>query len=141
MARSRQHRYSPEFKAEALRLMADTDEPIKKIARELGVSAKTLHDWAAAVRPEPREPLTEDERSELQRLHRELVRVRMERDILKTNLGPLRARLVGQKLQCVRSLARGCGRPLSGEIASPLKNMVRGWPAHVSVVTPQGDPV
>ena len=39
--RKRQQRYSPEFKAEALRLIAETDEPIKKIARALGVAAKT----------------------------------------------------------------------------------------------------
>jgi len=81
--RKRQQRYSPEFKAEALRLIAETDEPIKKIASELGVAAKTLHDWMQAARPEPREPLTEDERSELQRLRREVMKVRMERDILK----------------------------------------------------------
>src|SRR5919206_4360555 len=83
MGRRKQHRYSPEFKAEALRLIAETDEPIKKIARELGVASKTLHEWLKAARPEPREPLNEDERSELQRLRRELVKVRMERDILK----------------------------------------------------------
>jgi transposase len=76
-------RYSPEFKAEALRLIAETDEPIKTIARDLGVSSKTLHEWKSAARPEPREPFTEDERGELQRLRREIIKVRMERDILK----------------------------------------------------------
>lgn len=83
MARRKRPRYSPEFKAEALRLIAETDEPIKKIARDLGVASKTLHEWRQAARPEPREPLTEDEQSELQRLRREVVKVRMERDILK----------------------------------------------------------
>jgi transposase len=47
------------------------------------VASKTLHDWVKASRPEPREPLTEDERTERHRLRRELVKVRMERDILK----------------------------------------------------------
>ena len=84
MARRKRQRYSPECKAEALRLIAETDEPIKQIARELGVASKTLHDWIQAARPEPREPLTEDERSELHRLRRDMVNVRMERDILKT---------------------------------------------------------
>jgi transposase len=83
MARRKRPRYSPEFKAEALRLIAETDEPIKKIARELGVASKTLHEWMQAARPEPRDPLTEDERSELERLRREVMKVRMERDILK----------------------------------------------------------
>jgi len=64
-------------------LLAETDEPVKKIARDLGVASKTLHEWMQAARPEPREPLTEDERSELQRLRRDIVKVRMERDILK----------------------------------------------------------
>jgi len=36
-----------------------------------------------AARPEPRDPLTEDERSELERLRREVMKVRMEGDILK----------------------------------------------------------
>ena len=33
------------------------------------------------------------------------------------------------------------GRLPNGGIASPLKNMVRGWLAHLRVVTPSGDPV
>jgi len=42
-----------------------------------------LHSWVNAARPQPRDPLTEDERSELQRLRRDVRQVRMERDILK----------------------------------------------------------
>jgi transposase-like protein len=44
MARRKQHRDSSKVKTEALQLPAETDEPITKIARELGVSAKTSHD-------------------------------------------------------------------------------------------------
>ena len=43
----------------------------------------SLQKWVEAARPQPRTPLTEDERSELQPLRRELRRVEMERDILK----------------------------------------------------------
>jgi transposase-like protein len=32
--RRKQRRYSPEFKAEAVRLVTETDEPVAKIARE-----------------------------------------------------------------------------------------------------------
>jgi transposase len=60
-----------------------TDEPLATIARELGVTRASLHGWVDAARPEPREPLTEDERSELLRLRRETRQLRMERDILK----------------------------------------------------------
>ena len=83
MGRRRTRRYSPEFKAEAVRLVTETDERVSKIARDLGVSTRSLELWVQAARPESRQPLTEDERSELEQLRREIRRVRMERDILK----------------------------------------------------------
>jgi transposase len=83
MARRRRRRFSPEFKAEAVRLVQTTDESLSSIARELGVPAPTLHAWVSEARPQPREPLTEDERNELKRLRRDIRRVEMERDILK----------------------------------------------------------
>jgi len=83
MARRRHVRYTAEFKAEALRVVEQSSEPIRKIAADVGVTAKTLHQWIKARRPEPRELLTEDERSELQRLRQENRRLQMERDILK----------------------------------------------------------
>ena len=83
MGRRHRRRFSPEFKTEAIRLVQQTDEPLTAIARDLGVTATTLRSWVEAARPEPREPLTEDERSELLRLRRETRRLRMERDILK----------------------------------------------------------
>ena len=83
MARRRRRRFSPEFKAEAIRLVNETDAPVAQIARDLGVSKTTLLQWVAATRPQPEPPLTEDERSELGRLRRENRQLRMERDILK----------------------------------------------------------
>jgi len=68
MARRRHVRYSPEFKAEALRTVQNSDAPIKQIASDLGVTDKTLREWMHEARPAPREPLTEDERAELLRL-------------------------------------------------------------------------
>jgi transposase-like protein len=83
MGRQRHRRFSPEFKAEAVRLVTETDASLTQIALELGVTPKSLRDWRSAARPAPHEPLTEDERSELNRLRHEIKRVRMERDILK----------------------------------------------------------
>ena len=83
MARRRHRHYSPEFKAEAVRVAQQSDEPLAKVARDLGINKTTLRLWIDAARPEPREPLTEDEQSELQRLRRENRQLRMERDILK----------------------------------------------------------
>ena len=83
MARSRHVRYTPEFKAEALRRVQQSDVPIRQIAESLGVTAKTLHTWLKATRPAPVERLTADERTELLRLRREVHQLRQERDILK----------------------------------------------------------
>jgi transposase len=84
MGRRQKHRrFSPEFKAEAVRLVTATDESVATIARDLGVTVTSLRGWVKAARPQPREPLTDDERSELTRLRREIRRVEMERDILK----------------------------------------------------------
>jgi transposase len=82
-ARPRRVRYSQEFKSEALRLIQTSDRPITEIAKNLGVTAKTLHDWLRALRPPPVQRLTEDERTELHRLRRENAQLQMERDILK----------------------------------------------------------
>ena len=84
MGRRRTHRrFTPEFKAEAVRLLHNSQEPIARIARELGVTPQSLRAWREAARPQPATPLTEDERSELGRLRREIRRVEQERDILK----------------------------------------------------------
>jgi transposase len=83
MARKRRRKFSPEFKAEAVRLVQQTDAPVTTIARELGVAAPTLQAWVEAARPRPAEPINEDERSELLRLRRENRQLRVERDILK----------------------------------------------------------
>ncbi len=79
----RRKRYTPEFKAEAVRLVQTSDRPVTEIATHLGVTAKSLHEWVAAVRPAPAARLTGDERTELQALRRENAQLRMERDILK----------------------------------------------------------
>jgi transposase len=83
MARRRRRKFSPEFKAEAVRLVHSSEAPIATIAQQLGIGKATLCRWMDAARPAPREPLTEDERVELRRLRRENLQLQMERDILK----------------------------------------------------------
>jgi transposase len=83
MGRRRRPTYSPEFKAEAIRLLRTSAEPVKKIARDLGVSVSTLEAWMKATRPPSDPPLTTDERAELVQLRRDVQQLRGERDILK----------------------------------------------------------
>ena len=83
MARRRRRKFSPEFKTEAVRLVASSSAPITTIAQQLGITRGMLSRWVDAAQPVPREPVTDDERSELVRLRRENLQLKMERDILK----------------------------------------------------------
>jgi transposase len=84
MARRQRRRFTAEFKAEAVRVAQQSDEPISQLAKVLGVPSRSLRDWLDAARPQLTEArLTEDERSELLRLRRENQQLRTERDILK----------------------------------------------------------
>jgi transposase len=83
MGRRRRPTYSPEFKAEAIRLLRTSSDPVKKIARDLGVSVSTLEAWMKATRPPADPPLNSDEQAELVQLRREVQQLREERDILK----------------------------------------------------------
>ena len=79
-------RYTPEFKAEAVRLVRSTpDKPASQIARELGVSDNTLRSWVKQTEIDQgeREGLTTEEREELKRLRKEVKVLRQEREILK----------------------------------------------------------
>ena len=83
MVRRRSPRYSPEFRAEAIRLARSSTESLAQVARDVGVSIWTLRTWLKATRPAPAAPLTTDERSELTQLRRDVRQLREERDILK----------------------------------------------------------
>ena len=80
-------RYTPEFKAEAVRLMRTSEKAVSEIAEDLGVSEQTLYRWAKQIRidqqSDPHGPLTTAEREELNKLRREVRKLRQERDFLK----------------------------------------------------------
>ena len=91
-------RYTAEFKAEAVRLVATSGRPVAQIARELGINEQTLHKWKRQVRRTPDsfgatgsngvEPGHFAQQEENRRLRRELLRVTEERDILKKATAP-----------------------------------------------------
>ena len=83
MARRRHVIYAPEFRAEAVRRVRNSDEPLKAIAADLGIAPVTLRLWVEASRPKPEVSLTDDERTELKRLRKENRELKMEREILK----------------------------------------------------------
>ena len=86
------HRYSPEFKDEAVRQIIEVGHSVSDVAARLGVSTNSLYKWVAAVQPNT-DSLKDDELIESKRenlkLRAELRRVKEERDILKRPPGTL----------------------------------------------------
>jgi transposase-like protein len=94
--RRRRREYSPEFKAEAVKLAQKGDRSVRAVADDLGIRQSVLHRWVQLAEQTPggvsraappvaqtSEALTAAERAELQQLRRENERLRMEREILK----------------------------------------------------------
>ena len=77
--------YPPEFKAEAIRLVKTSGDPLRRIAKDLGVSDQTLRNWVKQddVDAGRKSGLTSDERTRLRELEREILKLREEREILR----------------------------------------------------------
>ena len=77
--------FPPEFRAEAVRLMRDSDKPLSQLAKDLGVSEQTLRAWRKQGQVDRGESdgLTSEQLEELRRLRRENRALQMEREVLK----------------------------------------------------------
>lgn len=84
----RPSKYAPEFRDEAVKLVLESGRPRAEVARSLGISDGTLANWvsasrAAAARQEDPDALDESEREELQRLRKDVIELRTDREILR----------------------------------------------------------
>jgi transposase-like protein len=79
--------FTPEFKAEAVRLCKVGDRTVRDVAKDLDLTETALRDWVKRADIDtgqgPPGALTTDERAELTQLRRENKRLQMEREILK----------------------------------------------------------
>ena len=80
--RRSRRKFTPEFKAEAVRLVEESGGNIAKVARELNIYDSSLGNWVRKAREEAEGAPTAEERAEIRDLKRELERVKRERDIL-----------------------------------------------------------
>jgi transposase len=84
--RKRRH-FTPEYKAEVVRLARTTGKNAHQIARELDLTATAVRAWLLQATVDdgnaPNGALTTAERDELARLRREVKTLQMEREILR----------------------------------------------------------
>jgi transposase-like protein len=87
MARRKRRSFTPEYKAEAVRLVQVGDRSVHEVAKALDLTETALREWVklAAIDAGKGPPgaLTTAERDELTRLRRDVKRLEMEREILK----------------------------------------------------------
>ena len=87
MARRKRRSFTPEYKAEAVRLVNVGDRSVAEVAKTLDLPETALRNWTKLAAIEagkgPPGALTTAEREELVRLRRENKRLEMEREILK----------------------------------------------------------
>ena len=81
--------YDADFREGAVRIVTETGKPVARVARELGVNEGTLGNWVnidRRRRDSGNAAVSESERAELVRLRREVVELRMQRDVLKRSV-------------------------------------------------------
>jgi transposase-like protein len=83
----RQPTDTPEFRADAVRLVEQRGKRMRQVAADLGLATESLRRWVQQAQVDagrgPAGALTTEEREELRRLRRENATLRMEREILK----------------------------------------------------------
>jgi transposase-like protein len=86
MAHRRYGRFTPEFREEALRRVAETGKPIVQVAEELGVDHRTLWGWVNAAKLERIDPageLTAEARKRIRDLEKENALLRRDLEFQK----------------------------------------------------------
>jgi transposase len=87
MSKKMNQSYSPEFRAEAVKLVLEQGLSQEAAAKRLGLPKGTLGNWVAAAKKgdvsTPGARSTAELEAEVARLRKELAEARLERDILK----------------------------------------------------------
>lgn len=94
MSHVKPNQYTAEFKASAVKLAVESDQPISKTAEELGLNKNTLHTWISKYH-RARNPKSEQVEElhlyeELKQLRKENRRLLEERELLKKRRRTLR---------------------------------------------------
>ncbi len=84
----RRRAFTREFKLEAVRLIRDRGVSLAQTSRDLGVHANVLRKWVRDYEADPKQAFPgqgqmKPEHLEIERLRREVTKLKAERDILK----------------------------------------------------------
>ncbi|WP_109042000.1 IS3 family transposase [Azospira sp. I13] len=87
--------FGREFKVEAVKLVVDRGVSIVQAARDLDIGESVLRRWVRELSADPQQAfpgqgVMKAEQAEIERLRREVAKLKMERDILKKGRGLLR---------------------------------------------------
>jgi transposase len=86
MARRARRKFSPQFKAETVKLVRESGKTVGEVARELDLTETALRHWVQQAAIDqgkgPEGALTTAEKEELTKLRRENRTLRVERDLL-----------------------------------------------------------
>ncbi|QRK04412.1 transposase [Archangium violaceum] len=87
MERRKGRSFTPEFRAEAVRLVREGSKSLPQVAKDLDLTESALRNWVNQADVDegkgPAGALTSAEREELVRLRKENRQLQMERDFLK----------------------------------------------------------
>jgi transposase len=87
MGRQKRRTFTPEYKAEVVKLVRTSGKTIGQVSRELELTETAVRGWVRRAeideKRDPHGPLTSEERAEVTRLRRELRTMTMERDFLR----------------------------------------------------------
>jgi transposase-like protein len=87
MARRKRRTFTPQFKADAVRLVTTGAKTVAEVTKAFDLTETALRRWLKRAEADagrgPADALTSSERAELVELRKKLKRAEMERDILK----------------------------------------------------------
>jgi len=88
-------RFAREFKLEAVKLVRERGVSVAQVARDLDVHENMLRKWVKEFASDPQhafpgEGQMKPEQLEIERLRREVIKLKAERDILKNHPGAAR---------------------------------------------------
>ena len=87
MQKRKRRAFTPEFKAEAVRLVLVENQSVTQVAKDLDLTPSALRTWVQQTKTDegqgPAGRLTSDELEELRRLRKENRVLKQEREILK----------------------------------------------------------